>query len=56
MAEIDYSALVRSLSARRFLPEVFDTAEEAKAAVLRIVGDRSVGIGGSATVRDMHLA
>ena len=56
MAEIDYTALTHSLSARRFLPQVFDTAEEAKAAALAIIGAKSVGIGGSATVRDMHLA
>ena len=56
MAEIDYNALIKALSSRRFLPEVFDTAEEAKAAALRIIGSRSVGIGGSATVRDMKLA
>ena len=56
MAEIDYNALSKSLSSRRFLPEVFDTAAEAKAAALRIIGKKSVGIGGSATVRDMKLA
>lgn len=56
MTEIDYDALTKALSGRRFLPQVFDTAEEAKAAVLAIVGDKSVGIGGSATVRDMKLA
>lgn len=56
MTEIDYSALSKALSARRFLPEVFDTAEEAKAAALAIIGGKSVGIGGSATVRDMGLA
>ena len=56
MAEIDYEALVKALKDRRFLPEVYDTAEEAKAAALRIIGDKSVGIGGSATVRDMKLA
>ena len=56
MAEIDYEALVKALKDRRFLPEVHDTAEEAKAAALRIIGDKSVGIGGSATVRDMKLA
>lgn len=56
MAEIDFSALSHALSARRFLPQVFDTAEEAKAAALEIIGSKSVGIGGSATVRDMHLA
>ena len=55
MTEIDYSALSKALSARRFLPEVFDTAEEAKAAALAIIGGKSVGIGGSATVRDMGL-
>ena len=56
MAEIDYNALTKALSSRRFLPEVYDTAEEAKTAALRIIGSRSVGIGGSATVRDMQLA
>ena len=56
MENIDYSALTKALSARRFLPQVFDTAEEAKAAALEIIGSKSVGIGGSATVRDMGLA
>ncbi len=56
MTEIDYNAIAHSLSARRFLPQVFDTAEEAKAAALEIIGSKSVGIGGSATVRDMKLA
>lgn len=53
---IDYNALSKALSSRRFLPEIYDTAEEAKAAALRIIGGKSVGIGGSATVRDMKLA
>ena len=56
MDTIDYEALAKALKARRFLPEVYDTAEEAKAAVLKIIGNQSVGIGGSATVRDMGLA
>ena len=56
MENIDYEALVKALKSRRFLPEVFDTAQEAKAAALRIIGSKSVGIGGSATVRDMGLA
>ena len=56
MENINYEALVKALKGRRFLPEVFDTAAEAKAAALRIIGTRSVGIGGSATVRDMGLA
>ena len=56
MENIDYESLVKALKARRFLPEVFDTAAEAKAAALKIIGTKSVGIGGSATVRDMGLA
>ena len=56
MAEINYEALVKALKERRFLPEVYETAEEAKAAALRIIGNKSVGIGGSATARDMGLA
>lgn len=56
MPELDYDALTKALIARRFLPQVFDTAEEAKAAALAIIGGRSVGIGGSATIRDMKLA
>ena len=56
MENIDYEALVKALKSRRFLPEVFDTAQEAKDAALRIIGSKSVGIGGSATVRDLGLA
>ena len=56
MAEIDYNTLSEALSARHFLPQVFDTGLEAKAAALAIIGDKSVGIGGSATVRDLGLA
>ena len=56
MENIDYEALVNAMKSRRFLPEVFDTAQEAKAAALKIIGSKSVGIGGSATVRDMGLA
>ena len=56
MDTIDYEALAKALKARRFLPEVYDTAAEAKTAALSIIGTKSVGIGGSATVRDMKLA
>lgn len=56
MDGIDYEALKKALKDRRFLPQVFDTAAEAKAAALAIIGSKSVGIGGSATVRDMGLA
>ena len=56
MENIDYEALVNAMKSRRFLPEVFDTAQEAKAAALKIIGSKSVGIGGSATVRDLGLA
>ena len=38
MENIDYEALVKALKSRRFLPEVFDTAQEAKAAALKIIG------------------
>ena len=47
MTEIDYNALTKALSSRRFLPQVFDTAAEAKAAALEIIGTKSVGIGGA---------
>ena len=53
---IDYTALSKALSSRGFLPEIYDTAEEAKEEALRIIGSKSVGIGGSATVRDIGLA
>ena len=56
MDTIDYEALVKALQDRRFLPEVYDTAEEAKTAALEIIGTKIVGIGGSATVRGMKLA
>ena len=41
MAEIDYAALSHALLARRFLPQVFDTAAEAKAAALQIIEKRA---------------
>ena len=37
MENIDYEGLVKALKARRFLPEVFDTAAEAKAAEAAII-------------------
>lgn len=52
---MQYEDLLKQLSGRGFLPQVVATAEEARDEVLRIIGSKSVGIGGSATVRDMKL-
>ena len=52
---MQFDELNHALSARGFLPQSFSAAAEARQAALDIIGDRSVGIGGSATVRDMGL-
>ena len=52
---MQFDELNHALSARGFLPQSFSAAAEARQAALDIIGDRSVGIGGSATVRDMSL-
>ena len=52
---MQYEELLQSLRGRGFLPELFATAEEARDAALHIIGNKSVGFGGSATVRDMGL-
>lgn len=46
---------VKALAGRGFLAETFETGAEAKARALEIIGSKSVGIGGSATVRDLGL-
>lgn len=43
------------LNRNHFDCEVFDTPQAAKEAALRIIGDRSVGIGGSKTVKQLGL-
>lgn len=52
---MEYQELLKQLERRRFIPHWFETAEEAKQAVLELIGPRSVGFGGSATVRDMGI-
>ena len=44
-----------NLNKHGFCAQVFDTAEEAKAAALQLIGEGSVGFGGSITVRDMGI-
>ena len=48
-------AVAKHLNDRGFLAEVVDTPEQAKQRILEYIGDRSVGIAGSATVRDLGL-
>lgn len=51
----DLAAVAKNLNARGFLAEIAKTPEEAKNLILNYIGDRSVGIGGSATVRDLGV-
>ena len=51
----DLAAVAKKLNARGFLAEIAKTPEEAKNLILNYIGDRSVGIGGSATVRDLGV-
>ena len=51
----ELQAVCEQLCARGFLAEVVDTPEEAKRRILDYIGDRSVGIAGSATVRELGL-
>ena len=48
-------AVAKRLNERGFLADVVNTPEEAKNLILDYIGDRSVGIAGSATVRDLGL-
>ena len=47
--------VAKRLCARGFLAEVVATPDEAKQKIMDYIGDRSVGIGGSATVRQLGL-
>ena len=49
------NAVAKRLNERGFLADVCKTPEEAKELILNYIGDRSVGIAGSATVRDLGL-
>ena len=48
-------SVVHALNQRRFLAKAFSTAEEAKTEMLRIIGNGSVGIGGSKTINDTGI-
>ena len=48
-------SLIHQLRGRGFLAERFETGAQAKKAALSLIGTRSVGIGGSITVRDLGL-
>lgn len=52
---MDINSILRELKNRRFIPHYFETVNETKEAVLNIIGNKSVGFGGSATVRDLGL-
>ena len=52
---MDLQKVVETLNGRGFLAEYCVNAAEAKARALSLIGGRSVGIGGSATVRDLGL-
>lgn len=52
---MDYTDLIRKLEGRHFIPHFFETASEAKDAIVSLIGERSVGFGGSASVRDMGI-
>ncbi len=50
-----YEDLIQNLSARRFTTHLAKNADEAKSIALSLIGDRSVGIGGSRTVKQLGL-
>ena len=50
-----YEKLIQNLSARHFTAHLAKNADEAKAIALSLIGDRSVGIGGSRTVKQLGL-
>ena len=50
-----YEDLMRSLKARRFTPHLAKDADEARQLALSLIADRSVGIGGSRTVKELGL-
>lgn len=50
-----YGKVIDALNARRFQCTFVETAEKAKKAALALIGDRSVGMGGSKTVSDLGI-
>ena len=53
---MELKAVVEKMKNRGFLAEYCRNAEEARARALEIIGSRSVGIGGSVTVRTLGIA
>lgn len=51
----DYDRLLTSLRGRGFLPQLLPNAAQAREAALSILGARSVGFGGSATIQSLGL-
>ncbi|MDL2257907.1 lactate utilization protein [Eubacteriales bacterium OttesenSCG-928-K08] len=49
------NATAANLNAHGFSAQVFDTGADAKQAALAIIGDRSVGFGGSITVNELGI-
>ena len=52
---MDIRKVVENLNKRGFSAEYCSDAQEAKLRALSLIGTRSVGIGGSATIRDIGL-
>ncbi len=50
-----YEDLLKKLAGRRFTAHLARNAEEAKELALSLIADRSVGIGGSRTVKELGL-
>lgn len=52
---MDFHLLSDNLKKRRFIPHICENAEEARQAVIALIGTKSVGFGGSATVSSMGI-
>ena len=52
---MNIDSVVSNLNKRRFIARRFETAADAKAEMLNIIGNRSVGIGGSGSVNSTGI-
>ncbi len=52
---MDMDTVVQNLNKRRFISKRFATAAQAKAEMLSIIGEKSVGIGGSNSVNSLGM-
>lgn len=52
---MDYEALINNLKDRNFIPHYCESSEQAKAEILTLIGNKSVGFGGSASVCSMGI-